>query len=367
MKEMKVLRFISFAVVVGCLALTGCRDGAETPLTGAYTYKTGGKLKVLPSMLASGSVEAVEACSELTGYDLKNLWAPLMPESGELTLVYTNEARDSVIVTFTALLGDLCTLSGTVSGDSVMLTGIKSMQLTDGSSSLGGALVTDTRSGGMTGGGFVTVTADGKLYENVLILNLSYDGTISTSAMGRTTEMTITDSRIQCVAQTISSERIHNYYYKTGGQVKLLPTVLTDSLVMAVDACSELCGIDLSDLWLALKPESGALTIAGTGNDGDLLTLSFNTLLGDVCTMKGTQNGDRLVLTDDNEKSFQLTDGEETIGGGITTVSGSGSLTDDLLLLDLNYRGTLLYEGLGRPLEFTITDSKVECHAKRMD
>ena len=90
-------------------AFASCRDEAATSVTGAYTFKTGGQVKVLPTVLAADSVDAVAACSALSGYDLTDLWAPLMPESGQMNLVYTNEAKDSVILTFTALMGDLCT------------------------------------------------------------------------------------------------------------------------------------------------------------------------------------------------------------------------------------------------------------------
>ena len=348
--------FLCFFCLVFSLSflLTGCADEAEPSFTGAYTYKTGGQLRVLPTALTADGVDAVAACSTLSGYDLANLWAPLTPESGEMTLIYTNEAQDSVILTFTALMGDLCTMTGTLAGDTLTLSGTdtKSMQLTDGNQSLGG--------------GFVTVTGEGRMYDGSLILNLCYEGTLTSTAAGRSMEMTIMESRIQCVAQELSSRLDPlSYYYKTGGQVRLMPTVLTDSLMTAVDACSELCGYDLNDLWLALKPESGALNIVGTDADGEVLTLSFNALLGDICTLKAAVGGECIVLTDGNTKTMQLTDGDQSLGGGIVTVTGSGRRTDNLLLLDLDYRGTFTSSVTGRPIEMTIMESKVQCSATK--
>jgi hypothetical protein len=351
MKHFKTL--LACGLVILLIGLVGCRDEAATSFTGGYVYKTGGQLKVLPTVLTGDSVDAVAACSTLSGYDLSNLWAPLTPESGEMTMVYTNEAKDSVILTFTALLGDLCTLRGTLTGDTLTLSGTdtKSMQLTDGSQSLGG--------------GFVTVSGEGRMYNNMLILDLRYEGAFNSTTMGRSTEMTIVDNRIQCVAQTFSYLGLDVYAYKTGGQVRLMPTVLTDSTVTAVDACSELCGYDLHDLWLPLKPESGALNITGPDTDGSVLTLSFNALLGDICTMRATQNDERLVLTGDNSKTMQLTDGEQSLGGGVVNVTGSGKRTDNQLLLDLDYTGTFTSTVTGRAVEMTILDSKVQCSATK--
>ena len=351
---MKSFRTFLTLLTLAGLVLTGCRDNALTTFTGSYTYKTGGQLKVLPTVLTGDSVDAVAACSALSGYDLANLWAPLTPESGEMTMVYTNEAKDSVILTFTALMGDLCTLTGTLSGDTLTLSGkdTKSMQITDGN--------------GSVGGGFVTVSGEGKLYDELLILNLSYEGAFTSTATGRSTEMTVVESRVQCVAQTLSPHlKPLTFYYKTGGQVRLMPTVLTDSLANAVDACSALSGFDLKDLWLALKPEAGALNIVGTDGDGEALTLSFNALLGDVCTLGATAYGENLVLTGNNTKSMQVTDGDQTLGGGIVTVSGSGKRTDGLLLLDLDYQGTFTSTATGRPIEMTILESKIQCNATR--
>ena len=350
---MKPLRTFCWALVLAALAFASCRDEAATSVTGAYTFKTGGQVKVLPTVLAADSVDAVAACSALSGYDLTDLWAPLMPESGQMNLVYTNEAKDSVILAFTALLGDLCTLTGKLSGDTLTLSGgdMKSMQVTDGTASLGG--------------GFVNVSGGGILYNGALILDLYYDGSITSTTTGRSTEMTITDSRIQCVAQTFPYLGLDVYAYKTGGQVKLMPTVLTDSLVNAVDASSALIGYDLHDLWLPLKPEAGALNIAGTDAEGNLLTLSFNALLGDVCTLKATTIGDEVVLTNDNTKTMQLTDGEQSLGGGIVAVTGSGKRTDDMLLLDFDYQGTFTTTVTGHAVQMTIVDSKVQCNAKK--
>ena len=350
---MKPFRTLCWALLLTCLTFFGCRDEASTSVTGAYTYKTGGQVKVLPTVLTVDSVDAVEACSALSGYDLNNLWAPLMPESGQMSMVYTNEAKDSVILTFTALLGDVCTLTGTLSGDTLTLSGgdIKSMQVTDGTASLGG--------------GFVGVSGEGILYNGALILDLYYNGSITSGGAGRSTEMTITDSRIQCVAQTIPYLGLDVYAYKTGGQVKLMPTVLTDSVVNPVDACSELIGYDLHDLWLPLKPEAGALNIAGRDAEGNVLTLSFNALMGDVCTMKATVMGDEVVLANDNTKTMQLTDGEQSLGGGIVSVTGSGKRTDDLLLLDFDYHGTFTTSVTGRAIQMTIMESNVQCNAKK--
>lgn len=341
---------IGVALAAGAL-LTSCRDEASSLLTGAYVYKTAGQVRALPTVLTGDSVDAVAACSELSGYDLANLWAPLMPESGEMTVVYTGSAKDSVILTFSALMGDVCTLTGIFAGDTLTLAGtdLKSMQVTDGTGSMGG--------------GFVTVSGTGRRYDGALIIDLRYEGSFTSSAMGRPTEMTITDSRIQCVAQTLSHLGLDAYAYKTGGQVKLMPTVLTDSTVTAVDACSALCGVSLSDLWLALKPESGSLSIVEA--EGGELMLSFNALMGDACTLTAKAVDNTLTLNAGGRKTMQLTDGEQSLGGGMVDVTGSGRRTDDLLLIDLDYRGTFITDITGTPIQMTILESKVQCSASR--
>lgn len=334
-----------------CVLLAGCRDEATSPLTGSYVYKTAGQVRALPTVLTGDSVDAVAACSALSGYDLANLWAPLMPESGEMKVVYTGQAKDSVILTFTALLGDLCTLRGTFEGDTLTLEGTdrKSVQVTDGT--------------GPAGGGFVTVGGTGRRYNGALILDLCYRGTLTTSVTGRPTEMTITDSRIQCVAQTLPSLGLNVYAYKTGGQVRLMPTVLADSTATAVDACSALCGYNLHDLWLPLKPESGALNIVEA--EGGALLLSFNALLGDAFTLAATAADGTLTLSDGGRKTMQLTDGQQSLGGGTVEVAGRGCRTDDLLLIDLDYRGTFVTTVTGSPVEMTILESRVQCSASR--
>lgn len=347
---MKSIWKICIMFMASSVLLTSCQKDDRASLTGGYTFKTGGQLKVLPTALAGNDVDAVAACSELSGYDLANLWVPLQPESGGLAIVYTNETKDSLVLVFSALLGDVCTLSGTLHGDTLTLSGdnVKSMQVTDGSASLGG--------------GFVTVTGEGKSIDDNLLITLHYAGTFNSTVTGQPVEMTIMDSRISCVAQK-TSVLGDNYAYKTGGQIRLMPTVLTDSVVNAVEACSALCGYDLSDLWLPLKPESGAMNI--TSSDANALTLSFDALLGDVCTLTAVGQGDEITLSGDNRKTMQLTDGENSLGGGIVSVTGGGSMDDGTLRLNLRYHGSFTSPVIGRPIEMTIMDSHIECIAKK--
>jgi hypothetical protein len=62
---------------------------------------------------------------------------------------------------------------------------------------------------------------------------------------------------------------------------------------------------------------------------------------------------------------MQLTDGEQSLGGGIVAVTGSGKRTDDMLLLDFDYQGTFTTTITGRAVQMTIVDSKVQCNAKK--
>ena len=142
-----------------------------------------------------------------------------------------------------------------------------------------------------------------------------------------------------------------------------MPTVLTDSTVTAVDACSALCGVSLNDLWLPLKPEAGSLNIVET--EGGELMLSFNALMGDACTLTAKVKDNTLTLSGDGRKTMQLTDGEQSLGGGTVDVTGSGRRTEDLLLIDLDYRGTFISNLTGSPVEMTILESKVQCSASK--
>ncbi len=147
------------------------------------------------------------------------------------------------------------------------------------------------------------------------------------------------------------------YTYKTSGTVTLMAPQLA-GLDAATLAAYKAAGINTDPVMVALYPEQGQMHVIGDG-DGKVI-ITFNDILGNADVTAGTVNGSSLTLEEGHTKTAQLTDGEEKIGGGVVAVSGSGEKYEDMLILDMEYKGTFSISGTS----MTVVASDVHCVAQ---
>lgn len=138
-----------------------------------------------------------------------------------------------------------------------------------------------------------------------------------------------------------------SYTYKTSGVVGLAPTQLIGT------------GLPIDTTWVALYPEQGQVNIVTKDAESSTVIVTWNDLTGNACSTEARVDGNNLTLTP-NTKTVKLTDGSETIGGGIVRFSGGGTLYDNMLIIPMTYQGVFELNGYS----MTVVSSKVECIAK---
>ena len=140
-----------------------------------------------------------------------------------------------------------------------------------------------------------------------------------------------------------------SYTYKTSGIVGLLPTQLIGT------------GLPVDTTWVALTPEQGQINIARKDADKSLMLVTWNDITGNACSTDAVLEGDELTLTlTPNTKTATLTDGKDTLGGGVVKYSGTATLYDNMLIFSLQYQGSFTISST----PMTIVGSKIECIAK---
>ena len=161
--------------------ISSCSKDSSKNVTGSYSYKISGTVTLMASQLV-GLDEATLAAYKASGVDVDPKVVGLFPEQGQMHII---DDGDKVIVTFNDLLGNADVTSATIEGNKITLVGtdIKAAQLTDGTLKIGSGLV-------QFGG-------SGKKNDDMLIIDMVYNGSFTISG----TPMTVVASSVKCVAQ----------------------------------------------------------------------------------------------------------------------------------------------------------------------
>lgn len=165
--------FVSaLAMIAGLTVMTGCQKSALDTMTGSYTYKTSGMVGLVPTQLIG------------TGLPMDTTWVALTPEQGQINIVTKDSEKSEIIVTWNDLLGNACSTGAILKDNTFTLVpNTKTATLTDGTDTLGG--------------GFVTFSGTGTLYDNMLIITLAYKGNFTISSI----PMTAVASKVECIAK----------------------------------------------------------------------------------------------------------------------------------------------------------------------
>lgn len=160
-----------FAAATGLLLLLAgscTKDGAEL-FTGYYSFKTGGTLETRREY----SDESIES---------DTVTLPLTSESGQLNILH--EKDNKVILAFNIMGGDPVVVNGSVNADNELVLEKTTRLIT-------------VKDGALSPQFTVTISGRGKKYDDVVIFNLKYDGSASTTLRN----YTIISSNVQCVAK----------------------------------------------------------------------------------------------------------------------------------------------------------------------
>lgn len=170
--------------LVSCLLLQSCSgDGSQT-LEGSYTYKTSGTVTLMATQLA-GLPDAQLEYLKSQGINVDPVVVGLYPEQGQMHILTEGMPKGQAKITFNDLLGNAVITEATIDGDSMTLKdgATKSAQLTDGNSKIGA--------------GIVAYTGSGRKYDDMLLIDLEYQGVFTVNE----TQMTVVASDVHCVAQ----------------------------------------------------------------------------------------------------------------------------------------------------------------------
>lgn len=148
-----------------------------------------------------------------------------------------------------------------------------------------------------------------------------------------------------------------SYTYKTSGTVTLMASQLA-GLDAATLSAYRAAGINVDPVIVGLYPEQGQLHILDNG-DGSVV-LTFNDILGNADVTTGRITGESLAIDGGDIKAARLTDGNEKIGAGMVVFTGTGKKYDDMLLIDLEYKGEFTVNGIN----MTVIGSDVNCVAQ---
>lgn len=172
-------------IVAALMAIVtmSCEKSDISQFEGAYTFKTSGKVALLPTDYVNATDEEKAYMASL-GIGYEQVWVALQPEQGQMHIRKTEDGNGSVIITFNDILGNACKASGVIDGNMISIQGPeeKTVSLTDGESTLGG--------------GFVIYSGDGIRYEDLVTIDFTYQG----SVMLNDISMTIVDSKVECIA-----------------------------------------------------------------------------------------------------------------------------------------------------------------------
>ncbi|MDO5443546.1 MAG: hypothetical protein Q4G10_07730 [Bacteroidia bacterium] len=175
-------RIFVLALCLCALLTAGCTKDASKDIIGSYTYKTSGTVTLMATQLI-GLDEATLAMYRQMGINVDPVVVGLYPEQGQMHIIDTDNGK--VTVTFNDLLGNADVATGRVDGSVITLDEgqVKAAQLTDGSDKMGA--------------GIVSYTGKGAKYDDMLIIDLEYQGQFTVQDV----PMTVIASDVHCVAQ----------------------------------------------------------------------------------------------------------------------------------------------------------------------
>ena len=176
---------LTAALAAGAIMLAGCAKDASREITGSYSYKTSGTLTLVESKYTSMTAEQIATLKE-SGEKVDTIVVGLSPEQGQMHILDAGGQEGSAIITFNDILGNADITGGTYSENYLKLDKghTKTVYLTND-----GAL--------RLGSGIVEYYGEGAKYEDMLLLNLTYEGEVSLIDK----DMTIIGSDVHCVAQ----------------------------------------------------------------------------------------------------------------------------------------------------------------------
>jgi len=133
-----------FILVILTVALVGCKDNAEVrSAIGTYSYKSSGTL-VLDSLNQGTSDTLIQVA---------------FTEIGALEVISMKD-KDSVMVTFNELLGDVYSTRGSIKGNEIILQPFFRRFVN-------GKIIYPTT---------IAVTGNGHIYDSSIVMNLNYSG-----------------------------------------------------------------------------------------------------------------------------------------------------------------------------------------------
>lgn len=178
---MKKIRMVS-ALLVSALILGSCAKDSSEKLEGSYTYKTSGSVTLMAKSLV-GLDPATLSAYKAAGVNVDPVLVGLYPEQGQMHIVGCN---DKFKITFNDILGNADVTDATVDRTSITIEGnpTKAAQLTDGKDKIGA--------------GMVLYTGSGTKYDDMLIMDLQYQGEFSVNGV----QMVVVASDVHCVAQS---------------------------------------------------------------------------------------------------------------------------------------------------------------------
>lgn len=176
---------IFMAALLTCaLVMGGCTKDSSSKIVNSYTYKISGTVTLMADQFI-GLDAATLAAYKAAGVNVDPVIVGLYPEQGQLHIVKPKETEGRIVLTFNDLLGNADVADGTYSGSKLSLdeNQVKAVQLTDGKDKIGN--------------GIVVYTGQGEKYDNILVIDLVYNGKFTVEGVS----MTAVASDVHCVAQ----------------------------------------------------------------------------------------------------------------------------------------------------------------------
>lgn len=180
---MRTSRINQIVIALMATVVISCEKSDISQFEGSYTFKTSGKVALLPTDYVNATDEEKAYMASL-GISYEQVWVALQPEQGQMHIRKTDEDSGAVIMTFNDMLGNACKASAVIKDNliSIKEPEEKTVSLTDGES--------------MLGGGFVTYSGNGIRYDDLVTIDFIYQGILMVNDIS----MTIVDSKVECIA-----------------------------------------------------------------------------------------------------------------------------------------------------------------------
>ena len=167
-------RFFAVPMLLAVLSCAiSCSKQGFTNFEDSYSYKISGKLVLLPDLYADSSAVV---------QDSNKIEIPLKAEQGQMRVF--DEGDGNVTLTFNDVFGNVTVSKAVLQDDRIVLAENQEKLVELDELDLNGRRI------------YVTYSGEGRNYDSAVIFDLRYDGKVTY----RFKEMTIVDSKIECVA-----------------------------------------------------------------------------------------------------------------------------------------------------------------------